>query len=138
MSASTPPPGSAGAWAKTRREHRRSEEAVLHENVGAVFPRDGKALPKSTTTQREGTKPPTAAAQRRCSSPVPLPPFPYSRAAWFTDLLVFVGSRARGACVRFAPSTAAFSPEPRPSSTSPPRGWTRSAMVGVVRAIALV
>ncbi|RNC35835.1 hypothetical protein TcCL_Unassigned01260 [Trypanosoma cruzi] len=52
MSASTPPPGSAGAWAKTRREHRRSEEAVLHENVGAVFPRDGKALPKSTTTQR--------------------------------------------------------------------------------------
>ncbi|KAF8296444.1 hypothetical protein TcBrA4_0067630 [Trypanosoma cruzi] len=108
-----------------------------------------RRCPNSTTTQREGTKPPTAAAQRRCSSPAPLPPFPYSWAAWFTDLLVFVGSRqrwvaalargrARGVCVRFAPSSAAFSPEPRPSSTSPLRGWTRSAMVGVVWAIALV
>ncbi|RNC53698.1 dTDP-glucose 4,6-dehydratase [Trypanosoma cruzi] len=109
----------------------------------------GRRFPNSTTTRRGGTKPPTAAAQRRCSWPVPLPPFPCLWAAWFTDLLVFVCSRqrrvaalargrARGVCVRFAPSTAAFSPEPRLSSTSPLRGWTRSAIVGVVRAIALV
>nr|AAN78338.1 TcC31.15 [Trypanosoma cruzi] len=55
----------------------------------------GRRFPNSTTTRRGGTKPPTAAAQRRCSWPVPLPPFPCLWAAWFTDLLVFVCSRQR-------------------------------------------